>query len=147
MPRRDSHEMREMQWVNGRRSFIGHARKLCADVDAGPPVFSLRQHRRSLDPSSSDDSAHSESQTAYDTSYKNSDSTSSSSVAGKRLALPKPHTGWLPACLGGRPIWGIVCAATSWCEPCLPQLRSSPASIEILKLLGFLSSTPTGNAR
>jgi len=89
--------MREMQRVNGHGSFIGYARKLYADVDARTTVCDMRQHRRSLDSSPSDDSAHSESQTAHDTSCKNSDSTGSGSVVGERPSLSGRRRGFSPA--------------------------------------------------
>ena len=52
--------MRTMQWVNGHGSSAGHAGKLCADVDEWSAMCGMRQHRRSLDPSSSDGSAQEE---------------------------------------------------------------------------------------
>jgi hypothetical protein len=72
--------MPEMQWVDGQGSSAGHARELCADVDERPAMCGMRQYRRSLDPSSSEGSAHSESETAYDTSCKNGDPTGSGSI-------------------------------------------------------------------
>lgn len=65
--RRDSHDVHEMQWPDGRGSFTGYAGKFCADVDAGAALRDLRQHRGPPDQSSPDRAAHAESQSARDT--------------------------------------------------------------------------------
>lgn len=68
--RRDSHDVHEMQWPDGRGSFTGYAGyagKFCADVDAGTALRDLRQHRGPPDQSSPDRAAHAESQSARDT--------------------------------------------------------------------------------
>ncbi len=53
--------MYQMQRAHGRGSFIGHARKLSVDVDAGTQVLSLRQYRGPIDPLSPHRSARSQS--------------------------------------------------------------------------------------
>ena len=82
--RRDSHEMHEMLWADGSGSFTGYERKLSADVDAGPSLPDLRQHRGSTDPFSPNNPAGSESQTAHDTVCKKNNSTSCGGIAIRR---------------------------------------------------------------
>lgn len=81
--------MREMQRINGHGSFVGYARELCTDVDARHAVRHMRQHRRPLDPSSSDDSAHSENQTVYVACR----TTGASACTGGIAGLPSHVTG------------------------------------------------------
>lgn len=53
--------MHEVLRADDRGSFIGHARKLSADVDAGTPVLDLRQYRGPIDSLSPHRSARSQS--------------------------------------------------------------------------------------
>lgn len=73
-----------MQWSDGCGSFTGYAGKLSADVDAGPSVPNLWQHRGPTDPLSPRDSAGSASQTARDTVYKKDHSTGCGRVIVRR---------------------------------------------------------------
>jgi hypothetical protein len=72
--------MHEVLRADDCRSFIGHARKLSADVDAGTQVLNLRQHRGPIDPLSPRGAALSQNYAARIDVDKNSRSAGRSSL-------------------------------------------------------------------